>query len=167
MRATDTGRPRLAVALAAALVLAGCGDSGPRLAPIERQELHAFVERARSAATRRDLAATNAALEALQARVRALREAGRIDGEMAQRLLKYSAIAQLRARSTLRSETPPVPAAEADPPAAPASEAEPAPPAAEAAPGAGNDNDKNKDKDKDNGKDKDKNDGNGNGKADE
>lgn len=157
MCATDTARSRLAVALAGVLVLSGCGDSTPQLAPIERKELHAFVDRARSAATERDLAATNAALEALRARVRALREAGRIDAELAQRLLKYSAIAQLRARTTLRPEPSPAPAAEPDADAAAAAEAEPLPPAAPAAeadPGGGNDKgnddeDKNKDHDKD------------------
>lgn len=101
MRASDSVRALAAVALAGALVLGGCGDSSPQLAPIERKELHAFVDRARSAAAVRDLTATNAALEALQARVRVLREAGRIDGELAQRLLTYSAVTQLRARQTL------------------------------------------------------------------
>ena len=145
-------------------LLGGCGDDTPQLAPIERKELHAFVDRARSAATARDLAATTAALEALQARVRALRQAGRIDRETAERLLKYSAIAQLRARSTLGSEAPAAPAAEAaDPRAVP--EAEPAPPAAEADRGDGNDKDKDKDKDKD--EDNRAGNGNGNGKADE
>ena len=140
--------------IAGVLVLGGCADSRPQLAPIERKELHAFVDRARSAAKTRDLAATDAALEALQARVRALREAGRIEPEAADRLLKYSAIAQLRARTSLRSEPPPAPAVEpaAEPPAAPEAEAEP---------GGGNDqgNDKDaaqdKDKDKDDGKGKD------------
>ena len=156
-----------ASAIVCALLLAGCGDSGPQLAPIERKGLHAFVERARTAASAQDLAGTTAALEALQARVRTLRKAGRIDRETADRLLKYSAIAQLRARTTLGSEPPPVPAAEPDPSAAPEAEAAPAPPAppaAEADPGAGNDKGNDKDKDKDKGKDD--GNGNGNGKAD-
>ena len=144
MRASDTVRLRLAGALAGILILGGCGDSRPQLAPIEREELHAFVERARSAATARDLPATSAALEALQARVRTLREAGRIDRETAGRLLKYSAIAQLRARTTLGSGPPPAPAAEADP-------------------GGGNDKGNEKAKDKDKNKNNDKADGNGNG----
>lgn len=156
MCARDTVRPRLAVALAGVVILGGCGDDAPQLAPIERKELHAFVDRARSAATARDLAATNAALEALQARVRGLREAGRIDPQTAARLLKYSAITQVRARSTLGSEPPAAPTAEAtEPPAVPA--AEPAPPAAEADPGDGNDKSKDKGKGKA--------DGNGKGKG--
>ena len=92
---------RTALAIAGALLLAGCGGSSPQLAPIERNELHAFVERARTAARAGDLPATHAALEALQARVRELRAAGRLDGEVAERLLKYSAVTQLRARTTL------------------------------------------------------------------
>jgi hypothetical protein len=90
-----------APAIACALVLAGCGEASPQLAPIERRELHAFVERARTAARAQDLAATNAALVTLRARVRTLRARGRIDRAMADRLLKYSAVTQLRARQTL------------------------------------------------------------------
>lgn len=90
-----------AFAIACALLLAGCGGSSPQLAPIERAELHAFVERARVAARAGDLARTNAALEGLRARVRTLREAGRIDEELADPLLKYSAVTLLRARQTL------------------------------------------------------------------
>ena len=154
MRASDTVRALVAVGL----VLGGCGDSSPQLAPIERRELHAVVERARSAATARDLSATNAALEALQTRVRALREAGRVDGETAEQLMKYSAIAQLRARRALRAEPATAPAAEADPP-----------PAAEPARGRlGGANDKENDKETTKTKeDKDKDKGNGNGKAGE
>ena len=90
-----------AFAIACALALSGCGSSSPQLAPIERDELHAFVDRARTAARARDLAAANAALEALQARVRELRAAGRLDRRTAGRLLKYTAVTQLRARQTL------------------------------------------------------------------
>ena len=91
----------IALPLACALVLAACGSSSPQLAPIERDELHAFVDRARSAARAGDLPATNTALEALQARVRELRGAGRLDRETAEQLLKYTAVTQLRARQTL------------------------------------------------------------------
>ena len=101
MRASDTVRARLAVALVGILVLNGCGDTAAPLAPIERGELHGFVERARTAARAQDLAATNAALEDLQARVRTLRARGRIDPALADRLLKYSAVTALRARQTL------------------------------------------------------------------
>lgn len=87
--------------IACALVLVACGSSSPQLAPIERDELHAFVDRARSAAMVRDLAATNAALEALQARVRELRARGRLSAKTAEQLLKYTAVTQLRARQTL------------------------------------------------------------------
>jgi hypothetical protein len=95
-----------AFAIACALLLAGCGDSSPQLAPIERDELHGFVDRARSAARAGDPERTNAALEALRARVRALRGAGRIDEERADELLKYSAVTQLRARQTLAPGPP-------------------------------------------------------------
>jgi hypothetical protein len=91
----------MALAIACALLLAGCGGSSPQLAPIERGELHAFVDRARAAARAGDLAGTDAALEALQTRVRGLRAAGRIDEAVADQLLKFSAVAQLRARTTL------------------------------------------------------------------
>jgi len=105
--------------IAGLLLLGGCGGSSPQLAPIERDELHSFVERARSAARAGDLPATDAALEALQARVRELRGAGRLQREAADRLLKYSAVTQLRARTTLGSAAPapaaPVPAAPAPP----------------------------------------------------
>jgi hypothetical protein len=101
MRARDLLRAPTALALAGALVATGCGDSRAQLAPIERDELHGFVERARSAARAQDLTATDAALEALQARVRELRRAGRLDREAAEQLLKYSAVTQLRARQTL------------------------------------------------------------------
>jgi hypothetical protein len=100
-KGTTASMRRTALAIALALVIGGCGGSRPQLAPIERTELHGFVDRARSAARAGDLPATNAALEALRARVRALRGAGRLDAESAARLLKYSAIAQLRARQTL------------------------------------------------------------------
>ncbi len=91
-----------AFAIAGAILLAGCGGStSPPLAPIERNELHGFVDRARSAARAGDLAATEGAIESLRARVRQLRGAGRIDDEAADRLLKYSAITRLRARQTL------------------------------------------------------------------
>jgi len=93
------------------LMLSGCGGSSPQLAPIERNELHGIVDRARSAARAGDLPGTDSALEALQARVRELRGAGRLDGAAADQLLKYSAVTQLRARTTLRSapSSPPVP----------------------------------------------------------
>ena len=100
-----------AFAIACALVLAGCGESDPPLAPIDRAELHRFVDRARTAARAGDLPATNAALEALQARVRELRAAGRVDDAAAERLLKYSAVTQLRARQTLAPAGPTGPAA--------------------------------------------------------
>lgn len=90
-----------ALAIASALVLAGCGASDPPLAPIDRSELHRFVDRARVAAHAGDLPATHAALETLQARVRELRAAGRLGDETAERLLTYSAVTQLRARQTL------------------------------------------------------------------
>lgn len=90
-----------AFAIACALGLAGCASSSPQLAPIERDELHAFVDRARTAARARDLAAADAALEALQARVRELRASGRLDRQTADQLLKYTAVTQLRARQTL------------------------------------------------------------------
>ena len=95
--------PRTAFALTCvfALGIAGCGDRRPQLAPIERTELHRFVDRARSAARAGDLPATSAALEALQARVRELRAGGRVDRDTAEQLLKYSAVTQLRARQTL------------------------------------------------------------------
>lgn len=88
-------------AIFCALVFPACGSSSPQLAQIERDELHAFVDRARTAARARDLATTHAALEALRARVRELRGAGRLDVESADQLLKYSAVTQLRARQTL------------------------------------------------------------------
>lgn len=90
-----------AFAIACAVVLAGCGESDRQLAPIDRSELHRFVDRARLAARAGDLPATDAALEALRARVRKLRAAGRVGDETAERLLKYSAVTQLRARQTL------------------------------------------------------------------
>jgi len=90
-----------ALAIACGLVLAACGESDPPVAPIDRTELHRFVERARVAARAGDLAATHAALEALQARVRTLRAGGRVGAETAERLLRYSAVTQLRARQTL------------------------------------------------------------------
>lgn len=95
-----------ASAIACALLLAACGDSSPQIAPIERDELHAFVDRARTAARARDLAATTAALEALQARVRELRAGRRLDDATAHVLLKYSAVTQLRARTTLAPRQP-------------------------------------------------------------
>ena len=95
-----------AFAIACALVLAGCGESDRQLAPIDRSELHRFVDRARVAARAGDLPATHAALEALQARVRELRAAGRVGDETAERLLKYSAVTQLRARTTLAPAGP-------------------------------------------------------------
>ena len=91
----------LVCVIACALVLVACGSSSPQLATIERDELHALVDRARTAARARDLAGTNAALEALQARVRELRDAGRLDRGAAEQLLKYAAVTQLRARTTL------------------------------------------------------------------
>jgi ribosomal protein L19E len=94
-------RTALALACALALGIAGCGERRPQLAPIERTELHRFVDRARSAARDGDLTATDAALEALRERVRELRAGGRMDRETADELLKYSAVAQLRARQTL------------------------------------------------------------------
>ena len=163
MRARDIVLALTVLALAGALVGSGCGDSGRQLAPIERAELHAFVDRARAAATARDLAGTIGALEALEARVRELRGAGRMDPETAEQLLKYSAVTQLRARSTLK----PAPAA--------ADEREAAePPAALPAPSAGDDggeadggvgNDKANGKAKDDGKGKDEGKGNGKGKG--
>ena len=90
-----------AFVIACALGLAGCGESDPPLAPIDRAELHRFVDRARTAARAGNLPATHAALEALQARVRELRAARRVGEATAERLLKYSAVTQLRARQTL------------------------------------------------------------------
>jgi hypothetical protein len=94
-------RRAYALACVLAFAIAGCGDRRPQLAPIERAELHRFVDRARGASRAGDLPATNAALEALRTRVRELRSAGRLDREIAEQLLKYSAVAQLRARQTL------------------------------------------------------------------
>ena len=104
-----------AFAIACALVLAGCGESDPTLAPVDRTELHRFVDRARVAVRAGDLPATDAALEALQARVRELRAAGRIADATAERLLKYSAVTQLRARQMLApGEAPAAGAADED-----------------------------------------------------
>ena len=161
MRARDLLRAPTALALAGALAATGCGDTKAQLAPIERDELHGFVDRARTAARAKDPTATHAALEALQARVRELRGAGRLDREAAEQLLKYSAVTQLRARRTLGSAPPAAPAAQAESelPVAPPAEAAPDPsaaPAAEAEP-SGNDQGKAKGKDNnDKGKDKDK-----------
>jgi ribosomal protein S20 len=133
---------RLAVAAAAALCLAfgaGCGGDGlPRqLTPGQRADLHTLVAQARTAAGADDLAATNAALARLEERVRALRESGAIDKEHAAKLLKYAALAELKAAHTVAppvtpAATNPAPPASPPPPAAvqPAPAVTPPPPPA-------------------------------------
>ena len=133
---------RCAIALVAGgglALAAGCGGDGlPReLTPGQRADLHTLVGQARTAAGAGDLAATNAALARLKARVRTLRESGALDGDDATELLKYAALAELKAGATIRA--PVAPPAAPTPPPAPDPAIEPpaavTPPPAATAPG--------------------------------
>ena len=117
-----------AAVIACATLALGCGgdDPGARITPAQASDLHTLVERGRAAAATGDLDATRAALDRLDAEVRALRGSGALDDDRAAELLKISAVTKLKAARTL-------------PPAAPAAPATSvaAPPAATASPAAG------------------------------
>jgi hypothetical protein len=123
--------------VACLLFAAGCGDGGlPReLTPGQQADLHALVSQARTAAGAGDPAATQAALERLQARVRSLRDSGAIEADRAAALLKYSALAELKAAHTI-APPPPPPAPAADAPAPAPAAVTPPPAAATATPRA-------------------------------
>ena len=93
---------------------AGCGGDGlpSQLTPGQRADLHTLVGQARTAAGAGDLAGTNAALARLKARVRTLRDDGALGEDRAAELLKYAAVAELKAGRTVRAPeaTPPTPA---------------------------------------------------------
>ena len=104
-----------AAAAGACLALtAGCGGDGlpSQLTPGQRADLHTLVGQARTAAGAGDLAGTNAALARLKARVRTLRDEGALGKDRAAELLKYAAVAELKAARTVRAPeaTPPTPA---------------------------------------------------------
>jgi len=108
-------RSAVAAGTGACLALtAGCGGDGlPRqLTPGQRADLHTLVGQARTAAGAGDLAGTNAALARLKARVRTLRDDGALGKDRAAELLKYAAVAELKASRTVRAPeaTPPTPA---------------------------------------------------------
>ncbi len=97
----------LVVAMAGGSVASGCGEAqGDPLSLATQHELRTIVAQARAAVRDDDLAATHAALERLRTRVRALRDAGQIDGGDAEQLLKFSAIAELKAEHTLTPAEP-------------------------------------------------------------
>lgn len=126
---------------------AGCGGDGlpSQLTPGQRADLHTLVDQARTAAGAGDLAATNAALARLKARVRTLRDDGALEDDRAAELLKYVAVAELKAARTVRvpvatAPAPPAPAPTPVPDPAPADdddlgELTPPPPAAKGPPG--------------------------------
>jgi len=108
-------RSAVAAGAGACLALtAGCGGDGlpSQLTPGQRADLHTLVGQARTAAGAGDLAGTNAALARLKARVRTLRDDGALGEDRAAELLKYAAVAELKAGRTVRAPeaTPPTPA---------------------------------------------------------
>ncbi len=114
----------VAVAACAALAV-GCGGEGlpQRITPAQESDLHTLVDRGRGAAAAGDLAATRAALDRLDAEVRALRDSGALDDGRAAELLKISAVTELKATRALRPAVPSTtvaapPAAGTTPPAA-------------------------------------------------
>jgi len=114
---------RCAVAAVAAVWLSGttgCGGNGlpHEVTPGQRADLHTLVGQARTAAGAGDLAATSAALARLKARVRMLRASGALEGAHAAELLKYAALAELKAQVTIRAQARPAPAV-TPPPASP------------------------------------------------
>lgn len=118
---TGAARRSGAAVIACAALALGCGDDDPatRITPAQASDLHTLVDRGRTAAAAGDLDATRAALERLDAEVRALRDSGALDGGRAAELLKISAVTKLKAARTLRPATPAAPATSvAAPPAA-------------------------------------------------
>ncbi len=134
-------RSAVAAGAGACLALtAGCGGDGlpSQLTPGQRADLHTLVGQARTAAGAGDLAGTNAALARLKARVRTLRDDGALGEDRAAELLKYAAVAELKAARTVRAPeaTPaPTPAPEPDPADDDLGEITPPPPATTGPPG--------------------------------
>jgi hypothetical protein len=131
-----------AVATASLALAAGCGSDRlpPRLTPGQRADLHTLVGQARAAAGGGDLAATNAALAQLKARVRTLRDKGALDQPRATELLKYAVLAELKAAHTVQAPAPATgatPAPTPTPPPAPAPAVTPPAPVPSAAAGGG------------------------------
>ena len=121
-------RSAVAAGAGACLALtAGCGGDGlpSQLTPGQRADLHTLVGQARTAAGAGDLAGTNAALARLKARVRTLRDDGALGKDRAAELLKYAAVAELKAARTVRAPVA-TPAPPAPPAPAPAPEPDPA-----------------------------------------
>lgn len=115
-------RSAITAAAGACLALtAGCGGDGlpSQLTPGQRADLHTLVGQARTAAGAGDLAGTNAALQRLKARVRTLRDDGALGKDRAAELLKYAAVAELKAARTVRAPVatpaPPAPAPAPEP----------------------------------------------------
>ncbi len=97
-----------AVVVACAALAVGCGDDGlpQRITSGQESDLHTLVDRGRTAAAAGDLAATQAALQRLDAEVRALRERGALGADRAKELLKISAVTKLKATRTLQPAAP-------------------------------------------------------------
>ena len=93
-----------ALALAALLVVPGCGDDG--LSPARRDRLGEHIAEAREAAGSDDAAGARRALAAFRREVRAGRDRGEISGADADRLLR----AALQASRRVRAEITPEPA---------------------------------------------------------
>jgi hypothetical protein len=131
-----------AIAAASLAFAAGCGSDRlpPRLTPGQRADLHTLVGQARTAAGGGDLAATNAALAQLKARVRTLRDSGALDRQRAAELLKYAVLAELKAAHTVKAPAPATaatPAPTPTPPPAPAPAVTPPAPVPSAPAGVG------------------------------
>jgi len=109
---TSAVRRSGAAVIACATLALGCGDDNPetRITPAQESDLHTLVARARTAATAGDLDATRAALDRLDAEVRALRDSGALDDGSAAELLKISAVTKLKAARTLQPAAAAAPA---------------------------------------------------------
>src|SRR5829696_566650 len=134
---------KVLIAVAAVVLVGGCGGEGPTLSKSSADELHAQVEAVRTAAGDGDRAAALEALAGLSAHVRDLEAGGSLPEADAAALRRGIG----RARRRVREEVAPPAAPTAT--ATPAPTATPEPPQEEPGnggePGTGNDEQKGKD----------------------